>query len=243
MYISGDCKIIGESVAIKELFREILIIAPTESTVLITGERGSGKELAAKAIHYNSNRRTGEFVIVDCSILEENLTASDLFGHERGAFTAADKKQPGLLEYAESGTVFFDEIDKLSINLQSKLLRFLEHKTIRRIGGRSQIEINARIIAATNKNLKNLVDSGLFLPDLYDRLDVLTISVPPIRDRKEDIPLLARYFADQYAKINLKSSRNVLIEQNMEDLCKTDYPGNIRQLKNLIFKICSRENK
>ncbi|HQU28119.1 MAG: sigma-54 dependent transcriptional regulator [Nitrospirales bacterium] len=229
----GIHQIQGKSPAMVSVYKLIARVAPTESTVLIHGETGTGKELIARAIHANSLRREGPFVAVDCGTLAENLLESELFGHERGAFTGALTLKKGLMESANQGTCFLDEIGDISPNLQSKLLRVLQEHEIRRVGGMESIKVDVRIIAATNKNLKTLVAAGKFREDLFYRLNVVMVHLPPLRDRKEDLPTLIHYFLDKYTRVNNKAIHGVH-PQAMTLLMQYQWPGNIRELEHTI---------
>lgn len=235
--------IIGLSAEIEQLKNHISEIAKYDSeTVLITGESGSGKELVASAIHNLSPRKDKSFVEVNCASIPENLLESELFGHEKGAFTNAYSKKIGLLEIADGGTLFLDEIGEMSLSLQAKLLRVLENKKIRRLGSNKELEINLRIIAATNKNLKDAIAESTFRNDLYYRLNVLRIEVPPLRQRGKDIILLAEYFLNIYKKKFSKpveefdaDAKSALINYN--------WPGNVRELRNVIERTCILHNE
>lgn len=224
--------IIGRSEAIRALLGRILRIAPTRATVLITGESGTGKELVAKAIHANSPRADHAFVPVNCAALTETLLESELFGHARGAFTGAVSARKGLFEEAEGGTFFFDEIAETNMGFQAKLLRLLESNEVRRVGENTATQIDARIIAATNQDLRIAVAEKRFREDLYYRLNVARFQLPPLRDRKEDIPLLAEFFVQKH---NRRHGKNVALANGvMEDLARREFPGNVRELENLI---------
>ncbi len=203
------------------------------STVLLTGETGTGKDLAAKAIHFNSDRAGKPFVNITCSALPEHLLESELFGHERGAFTDARQQKRGLFETADGGTVFLDEIGEMSAGLQSKLLRFLEEKTFKRVGGLSDIRVDVRLIAATNRDLEAEVETGTFREDLFYRLQVMPIVLPPLRERRGDIPLLANHYVDRYNQEFRKRARG-LTPEAMAMLEQHRWPGNIRELRNAI---------
>jgi DNA-binding NtrC family response regulator len=203
------------------------------STVLLTGETGTGKDLAAKAIHFNSDRATKPFVNITCSALPEQLLESELFGHERGAFTDARQQKRGLFETADGGTVFLDEIGEMTPGLQAKLLRFLEEKTFKRVGGLQDIHVDVRVIAATNRNLETEVEAGKFREDLFYRLQVMPITLPPLRERGGDIPLLANYYVDRYNREFRKRVRGFTPEA-MAMLEQHRWPGNIRELRNAI---------
>jgi two-component system response regulator AtoC len=230
----GFDAIIGASpamVAAKSLLERIA--ASPATTVLLTGETGTGKDLAAKAIHYNSERASKPFVNITCSALPEQLLESELFGHERGAFTDARQQKRGLLETADGGTVFLDEIGEMTPGLQAKLLRFLEEKTFKRVGGLSDIRVDVRVIAATNRNLEEEVSHGKFREDLFYRLQVMPIALPPLRERRGDIPLLAAYYIDVFNREFKRHVRGVSAEA-MTMLEQYQWPGNIRELRNAI---------
>jgi two-component system response regulator HydG len=224
--------IIGRSEAVRAVLGRILRVAPTDATVLITGESGTGKELVAKAIHANSKRAERAFVPVNCAAITETLLESELFGHARGAFTGAVSARKGLFEEAQGGTFFFDEIAETSLAFQAKLLRLLEEKEVRRVGENAPLNVDVRIIAATNQDLRSAVGAKLFREDLYYRLNVARFILPPLRERKEDIPLLLEFFLQKY---NRRHGKNVhLGEGVVETLMKQDYPGNVREFENLI---------
>jgi two-component system response regulator AtoC len=226
--------IIGNSPAMQTV-KSLLarVAASPTSTVLLTGETGTGKDLAAKAIHYNSDRANKLFVNITSSALPEQLLESELFGHERGAFTDARQQKRGLLESADHGTVFLDEIGEMSAPLQAKLLRFLEEKAFKRVGGLNDIRVDVRVVAATNRNLEDDVKAGRFREDLYYRLQVMPIPLPPLRDRKGDVVLLASYFVDRYNKEFKKRIRG-LSPAALLLLDQYSWPGNIRELRNAI---------
>ena len=225
--------IIGSSPGLVSVYKLIARVAQTDSTVLIQGESGTGKELVARAIHANSLRSTGPFITVDSGALTESLLESELFGHERGAFTGAIATKKGLLEKAHQGTCFFDEMANISPTLQSKLLRVLQEREVRRVGGSGTMTVDVRIIAATNKDLKQLVDSGTFREDLYYRLNVVTITIPPLRERLEDIPVLAQYFVQKFGSAKEKPVTGIAPEA-MDLLTKYSWPGNVRELEHVI---------
>ena len=227
-------RIVGQSppvTAMKALLQKIA--TSPASTVLLTGESGTGKDLAAKAIHYNSARAAKPFMNITCSALPEALLESELFGHERGAFTGADRQKRGLFEVADGGTVFLDEIGEMVPGLQSKLLRFLEEKAFKRVGGSADIRVDVRVVAATNRNLQEEVRQGRFREDLYYRLNVLPIGLPPLRDRAEDIPLLVNFYVDAYNTEFKKRLRGVTPEA-MQHLQRYSWPGNVRELRNAV---------
>jgi len=230
----GD-EIIGDSPKMQEVYKEIGKIAESDATVLIRGESGTGKELVAKAIHRHSNRKNKPLIVVNCAAIPENLLESELFGHEKGAFTDAYTRRIGKFELANEGTIFLDEIGDMSLNLQSKLLRVLQEKAFSRVGGNEVIYTNARIIAATNRNLEELVHKGEFREDLFFRLNVVTITLPPLRERRDDIPLLVDYFIKKYSTKYHKNVRGVSKEV-MDLLLTYDWPGNVRELENAIAR-------
>jgi two-component system response regulator HydG len=224
--------IIGQSAEIRDILGRIVRIAPTDATVLITGESGTGKELVARAIHANSLRAECPFVSINCAALTETLLESELFGHMRGAFTGAVQTRKGLFEEANGGTFFFDEIAETPPSLQAKLLRAIQEGEIRRLGDNHSINVDARIIAATNQDLKTLIEDKRFREDLYYRLNVARFELPPLRDRKEDIPPIAESFLEKYGK---KMGRQASLGPGALDyLLGYDFPGNIRELENLI---------
>jgi len=236
-------KIVGISKSIKTILDNIRIIASTDSTVLITGESGTGKELVARTIHHLSNRRNQNFVAVNCGAIPETLLESEFFGYKKGAFTGADFDKSGLFQEANNGTIFLDEIGELPLQLQVKLLRVLQEREIRPLGSNSSIKVNVRVIAATNRNLQSLIEEGKFRSDLYYRLNVVNIHVPPLRERHDDIPLLANYFL---AKFSHKYNKNVVGFSNivMDSFIKYDWPGNVREMENVIERavILARKN-
>ncbi|OGW15417.1 MAG: hypothetical protein A3G93_16740 [Nitrospinae bacterium RIFCSPLOWO2_12_FULL_45_22] len=225
--------IIGKSDKMKDIFEKIEIIAPTDTTVLITGESGTGKELVANAIHYNSPRKNEAFIKVSCAALPETLLEAELFGHERGAFTGALKQKKGRFELAHKGTLFLDEIGEINQTVQVKLLRVLQGREFERLGGTSTINVDVRIIGATQRDLKKEVQKGSFREDLYYRLNVVPVHLPALRDRKEDILLLTEHFLNMYSKHMNKPMRGISIEAR-EFILKYDYPGNIRELENAV---------
>jgi two-component system, NtrC family, response regulator AtoC len=226
-------KIIGKSPAMLEVYKTVARVAPTKSTVLILGESGTGKELIARAIHQHSPRANRPFVAVDCGALTETILESELFGHVRGAFTGALADKKGVFEEAQGGTCFLDEIGGISANMQARLLRVLQEHEIRRVGGKDWLKVDVRVVAATNHNLAQAVSRGEFRQDLYYRLDVVAIRLPPLRDRVEDIPLLAHHFLQHYSQESGKCITAVS-EKAMELLCAYSWPGNIRELENAI---------
>ncbi len=224
--------IIGRSEAIRAVLGRIVRVAPTDATVLITGESGTGKELVAKAIHANSKRGDEPFVPVNCAAITETLLESELFGHARGAFTGAVSARKGLFEEAHGGTFFFDEIAETTTAFQAKLLRLLEFNEVRRVGENVPIIVDARIVAATNQDLRSAVKAKQFREDLYYRLNVARFILPPLRERKEDIPMLFDFFLDKFSRKHGKHVR--ASDDVLEMLMKPDYPGNVREFENLI---------
>jgi DNA-binding NtrC family response regulator len=225
--------IVGTAPAMQRVFEIIDQVAPSKATVLITGESGTGKELVANAIHQRSPRASGPFVKLHCAALAETLLESELFGHERGAFTGAVARKDGRFSIADGGTLFLDEIGEISPSVQVKLLRFLQEHEFERVGGTQTIRVDVRVIAATNKNLSEEVKAGRFREDLFYRLNVVTLDMPPLRDRKTDIPQLAKFFADKYARDNSKQVDG-FAPQTLELLASYDWPGNVRELENAI---------
>jgi Nif-specific regulatory protein len=225
--------LVGESPPIREVLQFISKVAPTDSTVLLSGESGTGKELAARAIHLNSKRADKTFMAVNCAALAESLLESELFGHEKGSFTGALMQKKGRLEIADGGTVFLDEIGELSPALQVKLLRVLQEREFERVGGTRAIKVDIRLITATNKNLEDSIANGTFRQDLYYRLNVVNLEMPALRERPEDIPLLANYFAAKYAE---RCNRRITgIAANAQARLASYYwPGNVRELENAI---------
>jgi two-component system NtrC family response regulator len=227
--------IIGKSKAMKNIFDTIQKVAPTSATVLIEGESGTGKELFAKSIHYNSSRRNNPFIAVNCSALAESLLESELFGHEKGAFTGATEMKKGRFELADEGTLFLDEIGELSKNLQVKLLRVLQEKNLERVGGVKSISLNFRLIVATNKELNQEVKKGTFRQDLYYRLNVVHLTLPTLREREEDIQLLVDHFIQKYAAERKSSFPiNGIDQEGIRLLYEYNWPGNVRELENVI---------
>jgi len=226
-------EIIGKSNAMQDIFEMISRVAPTDSTILITGESGTGKELIAKAIHGNSRRCYMPLIAVSCGALPDSLLESELFGYEKGAFTGAEHMRKGRFEMAHKGTFFLDEIGDISLKTQVDLLRVLQEKKIRRLGGQDEIEVDVRIIAATNRNLKQSIRNNLFREDLYYRLNVISIEVPPLRKRKEDIPLLADVFIRRYC-LEMNKEEAKIAPEALKLLMGYDWPGNVRELENVI---------
>jgi DNA-binding NtrC family response regulator len=233
----GFPRIIGESDAIKRAVAETQRVAQTEATVLLLGESGTGKELFARAVHHLSNRRDKPFVAINCAAIPETLIENELFGHERGAFTGASDRRHGKFELASRGTVFLDEIGELPLAVQGKLLRAIEEKVVDRIGGRAPIPVDVRVVAATNRDLKGAVEHGGFRGDLFFRLAVFPIEIPPLRDRNGDIIMLATHFAAQLGK-ELRGREAVLSEKAVAALRAHQWPGNVRELENAIERAC-----
>jgi two-component system response regulator PilR (NtrC family) len=232
--------IIGRSPAMLDVFKMIETVARTNSTILLTGESGTGKGLVAQAIHFHSLRRDKPMVSLNCGALPENLLESELFGHMRGAFTGADTNKKGLLEVAERGTVFLDEIGEMSPVLQVKLLRVLQERRFRRVGGLEELQADIRVIAATNQDLSRAIAEGRFREDLYYRINVIPIALPPLRDRREDIQLLAEHFVVKYTEQMDKEITGISHEA-MELLVRHDWPGNIRELENVVERAVALE--
>ncbi len=228
----GNSELIGDSAEINEVIDIIARIAPTPSTILIQGESGTGKELAARALHQQSGRK-GAFVAINCSAISPDLMESELFGHQRGAFTGAQQAREGLFLHATGGTLFLDEIGEMPLSMQAKLLRVLEERCIRPVGGEKQIPIDVRIVAASNRNLENSSRAGEFRKDLYYRINILTLTMPPLRDRPEDITPLVHHFVSQLAA-ELSVAEIPLSHADLSHLQAHDWPGNIRELRNFI---------
>ena len=227
--------IIGKSKPMQEIYKIIQKVAPSNANVLIEGESGTGKELVAKSLHYNSPKKNGPLIAVNCSAFAETLLESELFGHEKGAFTGASALKKGRVEIANKGTLFLDEIGELPVSLQAKLLRVLQEKTIERVGGTSPIAVDFRLIAATNKTLEDEVKKGTFREDLYYRLNVVKIVIPPLHERAEDIPLLIQHFIDKFTK-DQDSSRTAseITPETVKILCDYPWRGNVRELENIL---------
>jgi two-component system response regulator HydG/two-component system response regulator AtoC len=233
--------IIGKTKPMQEIYSMIHRVSKTDASVLILGESGTGKELVARAIHYTSLRSDNPFIPIDCTTIPAELMESELFGYEKGAFTCAYNNKIGLIEMAKGGTVFFDEIGDLDYSLQKKLLRFLQEKEFQRLGGKEKINADVRVLAATNRNIEEAVEKGDFREDLYYRLNVISIGIPSLRERKEDIPLLASHFLEEATKRNKKGILG--FEQNVLDILKNyEWPGNVRELENIVERsviLCS----
>ena len=229
----GFHNIVGKSKKMQEIYRVIAKVATTDSTVLIYGQSGTGKELIARAIHFNSPRREKQFVPVDCAVLSENLLESELFGHVRGSFTGAVTTKPGLFEVADGGTVFLDEVGNISLSIQAKLLRVLQEREFTPVGGTKAKKVDIRLIAATNKDLEKMIKEETFREDLYYRLNIVPIYLPALRERPEDIPLLAVHFLKKYAEEMGKAIKGFTPEA-MEKLMRYSWQGNVRELENVI---------
>lgn len=225
--------IIGSSAALRSVLEQMDVVAPTDSTVLIQGESGTGKERFAQAIHALSNRRHGPLVTLNCAAIPAGLLESELFGHERGAFTGAVSQRMGRFELAHGGTLFLDEIGDMALDLQAKLLRVLQEQTFERLGSTRTSRVNVRVIAATNRDISRMVDNKEFRADLFYRLSVFPMTLPPLRDRREDIPQLVRYFVAQCAE-RMNKTVEVIPSETMQAIAAFDWPGNIRQLQNFI---------
>ncbi len=225
--------IIGKSASMQQVFKTIFKVAKSQATVLVRGESGTGKELVARAVHYNSPRANGPMVEISCAAFPETLLESELFGYEKGAFTGADSRKKGRFELAHNGTIFLDEIGDVSAGVQTKLLRVLQEKEISRLGSNEPIKVDVRVVTATNRDLEQALASGLFREDLYYRLNVIPIFLPPLRERREDIPLLIDHFIKRYSKLNNKTM--IGIAEDALELCEAyDWPGNVRELENAI---------
>jgi len=224
---------VGESSEIQKVYRRIMQVAPTDSTVLITGESGTGKELVARAIHRNSQRREHPFVVLDCTSLAESLLESELFGHIKGSFTGAIQTKMGLFKVADGGTLFLDEISNISLTIQAKLLRVLQERVVTPIGGTQPIPFDIRLVAATNRNLRSLVAEGAFRDDLFFRLNIIPVELPPLRERKGDLPVLIRHFLKKFSAEIGKDIRGIAPDAYalLDDY---DFPGNVRELENII---------
>jgi two-component system response regulator HydG len=225
--------IIGQSPAMVNLLETVAQVAPSEATALITGESGTGKELIAGAIHFNSSRKDGPFVKINCAAITETLLESELFGHEKGAFTGADRRKEGRFYQAHRGSLFLDEVSEMSLTMQVKLLRVLQEREFTRVGGEKTIQVDVRIIAATNKDLPELIGQGKFREDLYYRLNVVDLEIPSLRKRREDVPLLAQHFLQIFAARNHKEIKG-FTPQAMDHLIRYDWPGNVRELMNAV---------
>jgi len=229
-------QIVGASRAMEELRQQIAIAAPTNGRVLIHGENGSGKELVARAIHAQSTRRDGPFVEVNCAAIPEELIESELFGHERGAFTGAVARRRGKFELADGGTLFLDEIGDMSVKTQAKVLRVLEEQAFERVGGKETLRVDVRVLAASNQNLQDLIAQNRFREDLFYRLAVIPIEVPPLRERQEDIPLIVEHFIHLFSGENGKRPKTMSVEA-LAYFLSYDWPGNVRELRNMVERL------
>ncbi|WP_319482537.1 sigma-54 dependent transcriptional regulator [uncultured Draconibacterium sp.] len=241
--VNKKFEIIGESKAITEIIEMADRVAPTDARVLITGANGSGKELVARRIHDQSNRASGPFVEVNCAAIPSELIESELFGHEKGAFTSAVKQRKGKFEQANGGTIFLDEIGDMSLSAQAKVLRALQENVINRVGGDKHIKVDVRVVAATNKNLANEIDQNKFREDLYHRLSVILIHVPTLNERLDDIPLLANHFVKQICG-EYGMQEKTITEKGIKELQKINWTGNIREFRNVIERLiilCDKE--
>lgn len=231
--------IVGTSEGMQRIYDLVAKVANTESTILIQGESGTGKELVARALHFNSNRQHRPFIAVNCSALPENLLESELFGHKKGAFTGAVQDKVGLFEEAQDGTIFLDEINSMEQALQTKLLRVLQERQIRRVGDTKSISVNVRVVAATNEPLEEKIRSGGFREDLYYRLAVIPIQMPPLRERLEDIPMLANHFLRKYTEGAAEADIPKLDPRALDILSRYHWPGNVRELENAFERACA----
>lgn len=225
--------LITDDPVMKQLCQKIEKVARTKATVLITGESGTGKEVISRLIHYESDRKNKRFMALNCASIPEGVIESELFGHEKGAFTGASNTKKGCFELADSGSLFLDEIGEMDLDVQAKLLRAVEYKTFRRVGGSKEIETDARIIAATNKEMSNAIENGEFRKDLFYRLSVIELHVPPLRERTCDIPLLANHFLEEFSRKH-EVSKKQLSDESFQLLKNYHWPGNVRQLRNVI---------
>ncbi len=225
--------LIGRSAVMTRLLETVAQVAPSEATVLITGESGTGKEVIAGALHYNSSRRERPFIKINCAAIPETLLESELFGHEKGAFTGADRRKEGKFRQADGGSLFLDEVSEMSLAMQVRLLRVLQEREITRVGGEEVIRVNVRVITATNRDLSGEIEAGRFRKDLFYRLNVVTLHIPPLRERKDDIPPLAEHFLKMFAEKNRKRVRG-FTPQAMDRLLRYDWPGNVRELMNTV---------
>src|SRR5262245_39098558 len=234
--LSMDSVVVGKSARMRAVFEYLRVIENSDSTVLITGESGTGKEVTATLIHQSSRRKHRPFVAVSCALFSETLIESELFGHERGAFTGAIKDRPGRFELADTGTIFLDDIDDVPLSMQVKLLRVLQNRTIERLGGTGMVPVNVRVIAGTKRDLKQMVAEGKFREDLYYRLCVLPVSLPPLRERREDIPVLMDFFIQRYFR---RSGEDVpqISDAVTQAFMRYNWPGNVRELENACERI------
>ncbi len=225
--------IIGQGTGMVKLLETVELVAPSEASVIITGESGTGKELIAGTIHYNSPRKNGPFVKINCAAVAETLLESELFGHEKGAFTGADRRKEGRFVQAHGGSLFLDEVSEMPLSMQAKLLRVLQEREITRVGGEKVIKVDVRVITATNKNLADMIKNGLFREDLYYRLNVVSLDIPPLRERRQDIPLLAQHFLEIFKNKNRKNIKGYT-PKAMDYFIRYEWPGNVRELMNVV---------
>jgi two-component system response regulator HydG len=225
--------IIGRSPAMVNLLETVEHVATSEATIMITGESGTGKELIAGAIHFNSSRKDGPFIKINCAAITETLLESELFGHEKGSFTGADRRKEGRFYQAHGGSLFLDEVSEMPLTMQVKLLRVLQERELTRVGGEKVIKVDVRVIVATNRNLHDLIKEGLFRDDLYYRLNVVNMEIPPLRKRRDDIPLLAQHFLEMFSTKNRKEIKGFTAAA-MDVLIRYDWPGNVRELMNAV---------
>src|SRR5215470_6359035 len=230
---AGFEQIIGRSAGLRRVLQQVEVVAPTDSGVLIHGETGTGKELIAQAIHNRSGRRDRPLIKVNCAAIPSGLLESELFGHEKGAFTGAIMRKPGRFELADKGTLFLDEVGDIPLELQAKLLRVLQEREFERLGSTRTQKVDVRVIAATHRDLKQMVAEGTFRSDLYYRLHVFPLTIPPLRDRREDIPLIVRHFVDKYCQ-QMNRHIETISSRTMEVLTNYAWPGNVRELQNFI---------
>ena len=231
--VTGFESIVGRSAALRRVLRQLEVVAPTDSGVLIQGETGTGKELIAEAIHNRSARRDRPFIKVNCAAIPSGLLESELFGHEKGAFTGAIMRKPGRFELADKGTLFLDEVGDIPLELQAKLLRVLQEREFERLGSTRTQKVDVRVIAATHRDLKQMVAEGTFRCDLYYRIHVFPLTIPPLRDRREDIPLIVRHFVDKYSR-RMNRHIETISSRSWEALTNYSWPGNVRELQNFI---------
>lgn len=235
-YVGEECLMVGDTPAIMSLREQIMRIAPTSSSVLVTGENGTGKELVARSIHYNSPRRDRSFIAVNCAAIPEELIESELFGYEKGALPGATTQKKGKFDQADGGTILLDEIGDLSLNTQSKILRIIQEGSFDRVGGIKQVSVDVRIVAATSKMLDQQILDGRLREDLYYRLNVVPLRVPALRERREDIPLLARHFVSQFYRREGREAK-LFMPESLDILMSYDWPGNVLELKNIVERI------
>src|SRR5438093_12103906 len=234
--LAMDSVVVGKSARMRAVFEFLRVIGNSDSTVLITGESGTGKEVTATLIHQASRRKHHPFVAVSCALFSETLIESDLFGHERGAFTGAIKDRPGRFELADSGTIFLDDIDDVPLSMQVKLLRVLQNRTIERLGGTRTVPVNVRVLAGSKRDLKQMVAGGTFREDLYYRLNVLPLALPPLRERREDIPVLMDHFLQRYFRRSGEDQPQVS-DAVRQAVMRYNWPGNVRELENACERI------